>query len=86
MYLIGTIADRSSFTVSEMLSADFDSPFISPLVAFGMNPDEFKAMCLGISTVHPDYLSCSFTLGLDEVRIFPNEKTIDDVLGMILGE
>ena len=66
--------------------ADYNAPFVSPLIAFGMNPEEFKAMCLGISSVHPDFLSCSFTLGLDEIKIFPNEKSTDDVLGMILGE
>lgn len=86
LYLIGDIADRSAFTVSEMLTCDFDSPFISPLVAFGMSVEEFKAQCRGLSTVHPDFLECSFTLGLDEIRISRNEKSIDDVLGLILGE
>ena len=86
LYLIGKTADRTSFTVTEMLTADFDSSFISPLIAFGMNTDEFKAQCLGLSSVHPDFLSCSFTLGLDEIKIFPSEKTVDDVLGLILGE
>ena len=86
LYLIGKLADRTSFTVTEMLSADFDSSFVSPLIAFGMSVDEFKAQCLGLSSVHPDFLSCSFTLGLDEIKIFPNEKTVDDVLGLILGE
>jgi hypothetical protein len=86
LYLIGKITERSSFTITEMLSADFNSSFISPLVAFGMSVDEFKAQCLGLSSVHPDYLSCSFTLGLDEIKIYPNEKSVDDVLGMILGE
>ena len=86
LYLIGKLADRTSFTVSEMLTADFDSPFISPLVAFGMSVDEFKAQCLGLSSIRPDFLSCSFTLGLDEIKIFPHEKSTDDVLGMILGE
>lgn len=86
LYLIGKIADRSSFTVSEMMSAEFDSMFISPLVAFGMSVEEFKAQCLGLSSIRPDFISCSFTLGLDEIKIFPNEKSVDDVLGMILGE
>lgn len=86
MYLIGSIADRTSFTVSEMLTADFDSPYVSPLVAFGMSAEEFKAQCLGLSSIHPDLLACSFTLGLDEIKIFPHEKTIDHVLGLILGE
>ena len=86
LYLMGRLADRSAFTVSEMLTADFASPFISPLVAFGMSVDEFKAQCLGMSSVHPDFLSCSFTLGLDEIKIFPHEKSVDDALGLILGE
>lgn len=86
LYRMGELADRTSFTISEMMVADFNSPCVSPLVAFGMNPEEFKAMCLGISSVHPDFLSCSFTLGLDEIKIFPNEKTVDDVLRLILGE
>ncbi len=86
LYLMGALADRTSFTISEMLTADFDSPFVSPLVAFGISAEEFKAMCLGISSVHPEFISCSFTLGLDEITIFPNEKTTDDVLGLMLGE
>jgi hypothetical protein len=83
---MGELSERTSFTISEMMSSDYTSSFVSPLVAFGINPEEFKAMCLGISSVHPDYLSCSFTLGLDEIKIYPNEKSVDDVLGMILGE
>ena len=86
LYRMGELSERSSFTISEMMLADYNAPFVSPLIAFGMNPEEFKAMCLGISSVHPDFLSCSFTLGLDEIKIFPNEKSTDDVLGMILGE
>lgn len=86
LYLMAQLADRTSFTVSEMLTADFASPFISPLVAFGMGVDEFKAQCLGMASVHPDFLSCSFTLGLDEIKIFPHEKSVDDVLGLVLGE
>ena len=86
LYRMGELADRTSFTISEMMMADFNAPCVSPIVAFGMNAEEFKAMCLGISSVHPDFLSCSFTLGLDEIKIFPNEKSVDDVLGLILGE
>ena len=86
LYRMGELADRTSFTISEMMTADFDSPSVSPLVTFGIPLEEFKAICLGISSVQPDFLSCSFTLGLDEIKIFPSEKTVDDVLGLILGE
>lgn len=86
LYIMADVANRSSFTLSEMMTADFESPFISPLIAFGMSAEELKAQCVGISTVYPQFLSCSFTLGLDEIRVFPEQKTLDDILKVILGE
>lgn len=86
LYLMATVADRTSFTLSEMMTADFGSPYISPLVAFGMDVEALKGQCLGIASVHPEYLSCAFTLGLEEVKVFPREKSLDDVIGLILGE
>ena len=68
------------------MTADFESPYISPLVAFGMNVEELKGQCMGIASVYPEYLSCTFTLGLEEVKVFPKEKSLDDVIGLILGE
>lgn len=86
LYLMATVAARTAFTLSEMMTADFESPYISPLVAFGMNVEELKGQCMGISSIYPDYLACSFTLGLEEIKVFPKEKTLDDVIGLILGE
>ena len=86
LYLMANVADRTSFTLSEMMTADFESPYISPLVAFGMNVEELKGQCMGIASVYPEYLSCTFTLGLEEVKVFPKEKSLDDVIGLILGE
>lgn len=86
LYLMANVAERTAFTLSEMMSADFESPFISPLIAFGMGVDELKAQCMGISSVYPDFLSCSFSLGLDEIKVFPQKKTLNDVIGLILGE
>ncbi len=86
LYVMGQVSERNGFTISDMMQADFDSPFISPLTAFGMDVDEFKGQCMGIASRYPKFLSCSFTLGLDEVRIFPDEKRLDDVIGLMLGE
>lgn len=86
LYLMASVANRTSFTLSEMMATDFNSPYISPLVAFGMSVDELKAQCMGIATIHQDYLSCTFTLGLDEIKVYPDKKSLDDVLGLILGE
>jgi hypothetical protein len=35
LYLIADLAERGSFTVRELLTANVDSTFVSPLVAFG---------------------------------------------------
>ncbi len=86
LYLIANVADRTSFTLSEMMTADFDSPYISPLIAFGMSIDELKTQCRGLASSYPQYISCTFTLGLDEIKVFPKEKTLDQILGLILGE
>jgi len=85
-YVMAQTADRVSFTISEMMSGDFESPYVSPLMAFGMPVDELKAQCVGLATKYPDFIACPFTLGLDEVKVFPKDKTIDDVVGLILGE
>ena len=86
LYLMANVADRTAFTLSEMMSADFDSSYISPLVAFGMSVEELKAQCMGIASIYPQYLSCTFTLGLDEIKVYPNENSLDNILGLILGE
>ncbi|MDR2756724.1 MAG: phosphoadenosine phosphosulfate reductase family protein [Planctomycetaceae bacterium] len=84
LYLMGQLTKRNSFTIREMLSADFEMPCVSPLYAFGIEPSEFQRICNGLSSKYPDFLSVSFTLGLDEIRL-NNSKTIDDVLDLILN-
>jgi 3'-phosphoadenosine 5'-phosphosulfate sulfotransferase (PAPS reductase)/FAD synthetase len=86
LYIMTQLTGRGSFTVREMMSTEFEAPWISPLTAFGILPETFKAQCMGLSSKYPNFLSCSFTHGLDEVRLFPEAKTIDDVVDLILGE
>jgi hypothetical protein len=50
-----------------------------------MSVEEFKAQCAGLAEKYPLFIACSFTLGLDEVRIFPNEKNLDNVIDLILA-
>ncbi|MDR0705542.1 MAG: phosphoadenosine phosphosulfate reductase family protein [Planctomycetaceae bacterium] len=84
LYLMGQLTKRSSFNVREMMSADFEMPCVSPLYAFGIEPSEFQRICNGLSSKYPDFLSVSFTLGLDEVRLNV-QKTLDDVLDLVLN-
>jgi 3'-phosphoadenosine 5'-phosphosulfate sulfotransferase (PAPS reductase)/FAD synthetase/ferredoxin len=84
LYLMGHLTKRNSFNVREMMSADFEMPCVSPLYAFGIEPSEFQRICNGLSSKYPDFLSVSFTLGLDEVRL-NIQKTFDDVLDLVLN-
>lgn len=84
LYVMAEKSGRDAFTVRQMMAAEFDGEFVSPMAAFGIPPDEFKKQCLGLAAVHPDFIACSFNLGLDEVRVFPETKNRDDVIQLIL--
>lgn len=84
LYVMAEKAGRGVFTVRQMMSADLDGEFVSPMIAFGISPDEFKKQCMGLAAINPDFIACSFTLGLDEVRVFPETKNLDDVVTLIL--
>ena len=86
LYLIADLAERGSFTVRELLTADADSKFVSPLVAFGIVPDTFKKQCEGLRTRYPDYISTTFTHGNDGLEVYPQKHTLEDVVNLALGE
>lgn len=86
IYLIAHMAERSSFTVREMLTADVESIFVSPLVAFGIMPDTFKKQCEGLRSKYPDYISTTFTHGNDGFEVFPNKYSLEDIINLALEE
>jgi phosphoadenosine phosphosulfate reductase len=86
LYLIADLAERGSFTVRELLTADADSTFVSPLVAFGIAPDTFKKQCEGLRTRYPDYISTTFTHGNDGIEVYPQKHTLEDIVTLALGE
>jgi 3'-phosphoadenosine 5'-phosphosulfate sulfotransferase (PAPS reductase)/FAD synthetase/ferredoxin len=86
LYLIAAKAERGSFTVRELLTADAESMFVSPLVAFGITPDTFKKQCEGLRTRYPDYISTTFTHGNDGLEVFPQKYTTEDIITLALGE
>ncbi len=84
LYVMAEKSGQTTFTIRQMMTAEFEAEFISPLAAFGIPPEEFKKQCLGLAALHSSFISCSFTLGLDEVRVFPETKSRDDVVSLIL--
>jgi hypothetical protein len=86
LYLIADFAERGSFTVRELLTADAESTFVSPIVAFGIEPDTFKKQCEGLRTRYPEYLSTTFTHGNDGLEVYPQKHTLEDIVNLALGE
>jgi hypothetical protein len=86
LYLIADLAKRGNFTVRELLTADAESTFVSPLVAFGIVPDTFKKQCEGLRTKYPDYISTTFTHGNDGIEVFPQKHNLEDIISLALGE
>lgn len=84
LYVMSEKSGRGAFTIRQMMEVEFESDFISPVVAFGISPEEFKRECMGLAALYPEFITCSFTLGLDEVRVFPETKGRDNVVGLIL--
>ncbi len=86
-YLMAELTGRDSFTVSQMMvPPELTSAYISPLAAFGLQPEDLKAQSRGLASRYPDFIKCNFTLDLDEIFLFPKEKSLDDVIDLILNE
>jgi 3'-phosphoadenosine 5'-phosphosulfate sulfotransferase (PAPS reductase)/FAD synthetase/ferredoxin len=85
LYLIAAKAGHGSFTIRDLLTADAESMFVSPLVAFGITPDTFKKQCEGLRKKYPDYISTTFTHGNDGLEVFPQKHTTKDIILLVLG-
>lgn len=83
LYLIAEKAGRQHFTVRELLGAELESSYVSPLVVFGLSAEEFIKACRGLSVRWPDFISCNFTLNLDEVNLNTEERSRLDVIGLM---
>lgn len=84
LYLAASLAKRANFTVREMLSANIDAIFISPIVAFGIPPETFKKQCEGLRTRYPDYIATTFTHGNDGLEVYPQKYGLDDIIALAL--
>lgn len=85
MYIVSQKAGRGSFTIRELLVADAESVFVSPLVVFGITPETFKRQCQGLASKFPDYISTTFTHGNDGLSVFPQKYSAEDIIAIALG-
>ncbi len=86
LYFIARNTKRSAFTVREMLTSDKDSPFVSPIVAFGLDSEMFRRQCEGLRSRYPDYIGTVFTHGNDEIEVFPERHTLDEIITLCISE
>jgi len=86
LYLISSEMKRSNFTIRELMRADKESVYISPITAFGISADTFKKQCEGLKSKYPQYIETTFTHGNDEVTVFPSKYSIEDILALALRE
>lgn len=86
LYLNARLSDKSTFTVTGLMDADMDSVYVSPIVAFGIPSGEFKRICEGLHSRYPDYIATTFTHGNDEIRIFPDRFTTEDIINIAIRE
>jgi phosphoadenosine phosphosulfate reductase len=86
LYFIARDTNRSAFTVREMMESGKDSPFISPITAFGLSPETFTQQCEGLRSRYPDFISTVFTHGNDEFEVYPERHTLDDIITLCILE
>lgn len=87
LFVMAETAARNAFSVTAMMTADASAPFVSPLAAFGIGPEAFKRLAVGLADRYPAFLRVRFAQGLDEVQVFRGDndgKTRDDVVKLML--
>lgn len=85
LYLAGSLANRNTFTFREMQQTGFEMPCVFPIAAFGLSHDSFIQIINGLMTNYPHFISGSFTHGLDEIRLFTEDKSASNVIELILN-
>lgn len=85
LFVMARQAELTSFSVSGLMSADFSAKYVSPIVAFAMSVADFKQQCQGLADRYGDFIHCNFTLGLDEIQIKADQKSVDDVVDLMLN-
>lgn len=84
LYLIAEKSGRSGFSVRDLIAADKDSTYVSPIIAFNIPVEDFKKTCEGLKTKYPDYISLTFTYGNDGIDLHTDKYSIEDIIKLAL--
>ncbi len=74
--------DYYKFTLTDLANTNVDRDGVSPMQIFGICKDDMKKIVTGLSATYPDFISSSFTLGLDNINLH-EDKTSKDVLNLM---
>lgn len=69
------------FTLKTLLDDSIERDGVSPTRIFGLNRNIMEPMLNGLSANYPDFISASFSLGLDTINLH-EDKTSQDVLAL----
>lgn len=69
------------FSLSTLLDDSIERDGISPTKIFGLNYDTMVPILNGLSVNYPDFISATFSLGLDTISL-REDKSAQDVLGI----
>lgn len=69
------------FTMSRLYDSNVESDGVSPVRIFGIEEEEMKKILKGLSINHPDFISVTFTLDLDNINL-REDKTAHVVLDL----
>lgn len=69
------------FTMSRLYDSNVESDGVSPVRIFGIEEEEMKKILKGLSINHPNFISVTFTLDLDNINL-REDKTAHDVLDL----
>lgn len=73
--------DFYQFTLTTLLDDSIERDGVSPTRIFGLDHDTMVPILNGLSVNYPDFISVSFSLGLDSIDLRP-DKTAQDVLSL----
>ena len=69
--------DYYQFTLARLLDHSIESDGVSPTQIFCLDKSDMEPMLKGLAVTYPEFISASFTLDLDNIKLNPNRSSAD---------
>lgn len=84
LYRFAKESDVDQFSLARLLDPQTEDPGMSPVEIFGLSRTSMEQFLNALNAKYPDYITASFTHGLDKVSLNA-DKTADDILSLWEG-